>query len=690
MASANYSLSLQSDQETRLESQRKDYKQALKLLSKGQRSNFQEATEALRDYPLYPYLKYQEYRRYISSVSKEELEDYLEEFGDSPMAGWLKRRWINNLAQQKQWESYLNEYHPGQYNSEYDCNYYWAQYKTGNREAAFKGARQLWLVGQSQHSACDPLFQVWKTTGEMEGQLAWERTAMAMDNNQLQLASFLEHSLDKARQPLSREWRRLYRNPKRLENISRYQQWGDEAKPMIITGFGRLVRKDEKLAQALWPAYARQFDFSAAERAKIANEFAFVLGVRRRPNAAYWLDQAAQYGSDPDMIPLGIRHALYEQDWHRLQVWLSLLDDESAGDDTWQYWKARSELKLGAVDPTSFADIKIDRHHVDLVTFQNRFLSALYRKDDFLHLLPQSVLQKKFLDYQPQQRLTHLSNQRNYYGFLSSEQLNKPLNLNNQVTTVNETELNGLLNNQAVQRTRELHAIGENYIARAEWEYLIRRLNEKDRSTLAQLAHIWGWHNPAIRAAYRSDAYDNLEIRFPVAYQPEVIKYSTAVGLEPAWVYSLIRQESAFMPQARSSVGAMGMMQIMPYTAKEISSSIGITTPSTHEMLTADSNIRLGTVYMSQLLNQFKGNMILATAAYNAGPHRARAWQPKDLPVSGEIWVETIPFHETRDYVKNILTYQAIYRHHLGEPVKLSNSLALIPAKRMPVTASLN
>ncbi len=106
-------------------------------------------------------------------------------------------------------------------------------------------------------------------------------------------------------------------------------------------------------------------------------------------------------------------------------------------------------------------------------------------------------------------------------------------------------------------------------------------------------------------------------------------------------------------------------------------------------MLTAESNIHLGTVYMSQLLNEFKGNQILATAAYNAGPHRARAWQPKYLPVSGDIWVETIPFNETRDYVKNILTYQAIYRHHLGEQVKLSSAIQLIPPKKSQVTAQL-
>ena len=405
--------------------------------------------------------------------------------------------------------------------------------------------------------------------------------------------------------------------------------------------------------------------------------------------AEYWLNQAAQYRSDPELIPLGIRHALYSQDWQRLQVWLAMMNDEAFKDNGWQYWKARSELKLGSVDLASFPRIEVDKNHVDVKAFQERFLGALYNKQDFLQLLPQSVVRKKFVDYEPIDRLKKLSGERDYYGFLASQRLNRPLNLNNVENAVNEDDLNRMLDVPAVQRVREFYDMNLDYVARAEWEYLIRQFDEQQRSTLAHLAYVWGWHNPAIRAAYRSEAYNNLEIRFPVAYQPEVNKYAEKVGLDTTWVYSLIRQESAFMPSAQSSVGAMGMMQIMPRTAKEISNSIGISTPSTREMLTAESNIRLGTVYMSQLLNEFKGNQILATAAYNAGPHRARAWQPKYLPVSGDIWVETIPFNETRDYVKNILTYQAIYRHHLGEQVKLSSALQLIPPKKAQVTAQL-
>lgn len=684
---ANYALSLQANQEAAWEAQRQHYTNTLKLLTKGQRKRFQEEAETLRDYPLYPYLKYKEYSRYISSVDKEELDEFITEFSDSPTASWLRRRWVKNLADQKDWDTFLQEYRLGQYSSEFDCYYYWAQYKVGDRLEAFAGARRLWLVGDSQDRACDPLFEVWKTTGEMDGALAWERTAMAMANRKLQLARYLENHLPKELKPLSREWRDLYRDPRRLKYIKRYQKWGDDARPMLVTAFSRLIRKDEELAQKLWPTYQSAFNFSAAERAKVANEFASVLAIRKKDNAEFWLSQAAQYGSDDELIPLGIRHALYEQDWPRLKLWLALLGEKEANEESWRYWLSRAEQKLGPIDAERLPKIRIDQYHVDIISFQQRFSQALYNKDQFLDLLPPSVVASKFMPHQPEQRLQALSKHRNYYGFLASERLKQPLDLNIKPTQVTEEALNQLIALPAVQRARELHLMNEQPLARSEWEHLIRRSDEQQRSVMAHLAFIWGWHHPAIRAAYDSDAYNNLEIRFPTAYESVVNKYASQSGLELDWVFSLIRQESAFSAQARSPVGAMGMMQIMPRTAQQLSRDLGMPSPSTRDMLTPDTNVRLGTHYMRQLQQRFNGNIILATAAYNAGPHRAQAWQPEFLPVSGDIWVETIPFHETRNYVKNILTYQAIYRHHLGKEVKLSNALKLIPAKKMQATA---
>lgn len=684
---ANYGLSLQQNQEAYWASQRQAYSQALDLLTKGQRKQFQKQAEKLRDYPLYPYLKYKEYSRYISSVDHEELDEFIHDFSDSPLASWLRKRWIRNLARQKNWDTYLNHYQVGQYGTEFDCHYYWALYKEGDRNEAFAGARRLWLVGKSQHDACDPLFEVWKTTGEMHGELAWERTALAMANGQIQLAKYLESKVPKQKKVMAREWRDLYRDPHRLKYLPRYQKWGDNAKPLIVTGFSRLIRKDPKLAQALWPKYQAEFQFNLGERAKIINEFAWVLAVRKQENADYWLNQAAQYGLSDDLTSVGLRNALYAEDWPRVRNWLALLNQDQADENSWKYWRARTQQKLPPVDLNKLSQVQVNADKVDYLNFLNHFRQALYQEGDLFELLPRSVVEQKFAQRKTSTSLLKdLAKNRHYYGFLASERLQQPLSLNMEMTPVNEQDISRVTQLPGVQRARELHLLDSKKLSRYEWQHLVRRSDEKDRAALAQLAHLWGWHNPAIVAAYQSNAFNDLSIRFPVAYQSVIQKHAGSKGLDLDWVYSLIRQESAFLYSARSAVGAMGMMQIMPATARQISREMGIRNPSTKQMLTPDANVRLGTYYMSQLLEEFSGNMILATAAYNAGPHRARAWRPKTLPVSGDIWVETIPFHETRDYVKNILTYQAIYRHHLGKPAKLSNALRVIHPEPMQVS----
>jgi soluble lytic murein transglycosylase len=160
-----------------------------------------------------------------------------------------------------------------------------------------------------------------------------------------------------------------------------------------------------------------------------------------------------------------------------------------------------------------------------------------------------------------------------------------------------------------------------------------------------------------------------------------VYEQTIAQQIYADWTFALIRQESAFMHDARSPVGAMGLMQLMPGTAKLVTRKAGEKYPGNRAMLEARTNIRIGTRYMASLFEQFDGNLLLATAGYNAGPHRSLSWQHPTQTIPGDLWVETIPIEETRDYVKNIMTYQAIYRWHLGQAPRLSSSLEQVPPR---------
>ncbi|HVL01525.1 MAG TPA: hypothetical protein VM553_17025, partial [Dongiaceae bacterium] len=265
-ARATTVLPIQDDQEKRWESQRAAYRQTLTLLGKRPRSEYQAAAEKLKDYALYPDLKYKEYSHYIGAVSRKEVDDFVERFGDSVLATRLQQQYIQMQAIQQNWNTYLKEYKQGQYGARFECQYYWALHQTGQRDKAFAGARKLWMVGTPQDKACDPLFAAWKAKGGITSALAWERTGLAMAQQQYQLAKNLEVFLPAKQQTLSREWRELARDPKRLKDINRYRAWGNDANPLILTGFSRLIRQNSALAMELWPQYQRQFRFSSGEK----------------------------------------------------------------------------------------------------------------------------------------------------------------------------------------------------------------------------------------------------------------------------------------------------------------------------------------------------------------------------------------------------------------------------------------
>ncbi|MCY1443219.1 Soluble lytic murein transglycosylase [compost metagenome] len=179
------------------------------------------------------------------------------------------------------------------------------------------------------------------------------------------------------------------------------------------------------------------------------------------------------------------------------------------------------------------------------------------------------------------------------------------------------------------------------------------------------------WYFPAIRSISQAKYWDDLDIRFPMAHRSSLVREAGVRGLHSSWVFAITRQESAFMTDARSGVGATGLMQLMPATAKETSRKFGIPLASTQQLVVPDLNIQLGTAYLSQIHAQFNGNRVLATAAYNAGPGRGRQWLRNTRHLSFDVWVETIPFDETRQYVQNVLSYSVIYGQKLNAPQPL-------------------
>ena len=224
--------------------------------------------------------------------------------------------------------------------------------------------------------------------------------------------------------------------------------------------------------------------------------------------------------------------------------------------------------------------------------------------------------------------------------------------------------------------------------ARREWNFALQQLDKPQMLKAAQLAYDWNWHDRAIITLAQASYWDDLEKRFPLAHRDLVINYARQQQINPAWAFAIIRQESAFTNDARSHAGALGLMQLLPRTARQIAHSLRLRFRR-NDLLDAETNVRLGINYLKKVKDIFKGNKVLATAAYNAGDSRVRTWLPKGGFLPADVWVEIVPLNETRDYLQRVMTYTVIYEERLGlTPVPLLERMLPIPGEPTVVSAN--
>jgi soluble lytic murein transglycosylase len=218
---------------------------------------------------------------------------------------------------------------------------------------------------------------------------------------------------------------------------------------------------------------------------------------------------------------------------------------------------------------------------------------------------------------------------------------------------------------------RELLYLDETYQARSEWNHAQSRPSDADRHAAAHVASRWGWHDQSIRGAISSNRWNDLSIRFPHPYKALFKQYAAERGINRTWALSIARQESAFQASVQSGAGARGLMQLMPQTAAQVAKRYTVPYRSSNDLNSPETNISLGTAYLSQMLERFNGNRVFATAAYNAGPHRVSRWLEERGNLPLDIWIETIPFDETRNYVQNVLAFGVIYDVRDQQPTRM-------------------
>lgn len=607
-----------------LAQQRLAYDQAKSALAKGDKSVYQRHASLLKDYPLEPYLAYDELTARLKWADNAEIEKFLVEHGDLPQIGWMKLRWLRWLAERGDWQTFLNHYDPALNFTELDCLYGQYQLRHGVKTEGHATAQRLWLVGKSQPNACDALFTAWREQGQLTEQLRWQRLKLAVEAGNTGLASYLAKSLV-ALKPRGELLLEVAKNPALVSQTGRFSP-ADQAMA-DIAGFGlrRLARQDPEKALGLLEGYAARLPFSQEEKVAIARQIGLTLAKRFDARA---LDVMSRY--DPELRDNTVsewrmRLLLRLGHWQDAHQLAQRLPTELASSNRWQYWKARS-LQLAQ---------------------------------------PQSQ--------EPPKLYQAIAGERDFYGFMAADQLKSPYQLRNQPMLLEPRTVQKVRSTAGIRRALEFHARGQIVDGRREWYHVSKLFSREELVAQARLGYEMGWYFPAIRAISQAQYWDDLDVRFPITHRAEMTREAKQRGLHSSWVFAITRQESGFMADARSPVGAMGLMQLMPATAKETARRYKIALPSQQAVLKPEVNIQLGTAYLSQVYGQFNGNRILASAAYNAGPSRVRQWLRDADHLAYDVWIESIPFDETRQYVQNVLTYSVIYGQKLDAPQPLVN-----------------
>jgi soluble lytic murein transglycosylase len=614
-----------------LETQRRLFIEARTSLNNNQLGRYRELAGRLQDYPLYAYLQFEELRTRLNRASEEEITNFLDSYPDHPLNKRLRQAWLYALARNQRWKLFLRHYQPSESVS-LQCYALQARLATGRKQGIAADILPLWRVGKSQPKACDPLFKFLQDEGHLTSELLWQRIRLAMQNNRPSLAGYLARRLPKKEQDWVTLWRKAHSNPSSTLKDARLERDSPRTREIIVHALRRLARFNAEQAHTTWEAIRSNYLFSDEQRRSVENRIALYGATEHHPDAHAWLDALPAETHDRRTREWRIRRAIAEHDWDAVVAHIDTLPVDERPTDEWDYWHAYALAQDG----------------------QRRAAISDYSR---------------------------LARERGFYGFLAADQLDWPYEMGDEPLSYSAEALDELARTPGMVRARELYLAELTTDARREWAHATRNMGDDELKLASVLARNWGWNDRAIFTVARTGDFADLKLRFPLDHVDVVRDHARHNQLDPSHVFAVIRQESAFNKDARSPAGALGLMQLMPKTGRVTARKNRIPLASTRNLFEADNNIRIGSAYLREVMDRYDNNPVLATASYNAGPHRVKAWLPEEKNESAALWIANIPFSETRKYVQRVLTYAAIYDWRMEQPVTRLK-------QRMPVILS--
>ena len=604
------------------------YREGYDAVRANDQERFQQIRARLNHYPLRPYLDYYQLAFRPGAADYNDVTRFIRQHGDTPQSNRLERSYLTYLAQSQQWSQFLRFYPAKPNSSDLLCMHYQARYYTGHKSEALQEAGKLWLTGQSRPDACDPLFQLWQQAGLRTQDKIWQRMKLAFEAQNPNLIRHLGAQLGGSLKPYGDQMIALFDQPARAMNPASFST-APPSRQLLSLGLARYANEQPEPALRQLGEMKRRFGLNQAEVARVERAAARRLLLDRSLAQRNWLDATLVRMKDAELVELRARLAIWEQDWRGLEGWVKRMPMALQKEDRWRYWLARSLEVQGRQKPAR----------------------ELYLET---------------------------ANLRGFYGFMAAQRTGVPYRIKNQSVGHKVPDWRTASSRWPfLVRVRELLAMNEITAARSEWIHNMDRNPVAQRLEFGHIALNQGWHELAILSSIRAEAWDAIDLRFPLPLKRTFSQMAQERTMNTSLLYAISRQESALYPLAQSPVGARGLMQLMPATAKETAAKLGVPYRNEQQLFDPTMNIRLGSAYLKRLLDVYDGNRILAAAAYNAGPGRVKRWRDQSTNKPMDVWVESIPYRETRNYVQNVLSFDLIYQHKLQQPLRFMSEREL-------------
>ncbi len=593
--------------------------------------------QRLQNSPLEVYTAYYQLRMRLETTDIAQIRAYLARPDDTPLIDKMRAEWLKTLARKQQWELFDREY-PRLINEDTELACYALQSRmTNHGQAVLHDVRELWLRAKDQPESCTVLVETASNAGVITQQDIWQRLRQALEAGNVTFAKSLATRLTGNHAISAAALDRAMENPARYLEKQSLDSVGQRA--VALFALQRLARQSPDLAAQRWDNLAGHFP--ETEQHYFLGWLAYEAARKHDARALKWFKQAGNSPLTEPQAAWRLRAALRVQDWPDVLSAINLMTETQRGEAAWRYWRGRALQATG-------------RHTEALKIF-----------------LP-------------------LSAEPTFYGQLAGEELaDTPVLSATQISYQPvKQDIAAIEQLPGVKRSLALYRMDLRTDALREWSWMIRNFNDHELLAAAEIARQHEMYDRAINTAEKTVLVHDFSLRYLAPYRSAMREHLRENNLEEAWVYGLMRQESRFVTSAKSGVGASGLMQVMPTTARWIAKKLGLKDYRESLLHQLDTNLTLGTYYMKNMLSSLDDSPVLASAAYNAGPGRARRWRA-EAPLEGAIYTETIPFDETRDYVKKVMSNTVYYARQFGAaPRSLKQRVGIIAGKPSDSTAT--